>query len=82
MVRRRGRYKTLQALTVEAQHLNQTLLMRCCVSVKRRENSSKISYTVLDQSGILRYRNQPIRVKCGFIRLRFFWFILGFVSTF
>ena len=43
-----GWYKTLLALTVEAEHCNETLLMRCCVSVERSENSFKISNTALD----------------------------------
>ena len=40
--------KTLEALTVEAEHLTQALLMRHCVSVKCCEKTVKILNTVLD----------------------------------
>ena len=47
MVQSRDWYKTLQALTKEAVHLNQTLLMRCCMSVKRCEKHCYNLNTVL-----------------------------------
>ena len=47
-VRSRRWHKTLEALSVEVKHFNQTLYKGCCTSAKRSKNTVKISNAVRD----------------------------------